>query len=77
MKIPRPIISWRDQRGSTVLVLLVLLAIMVLLAAANSSALDQLRRDINLLEHRQVMRLNSMPTNATAAAVSPAKLESR
>jgi Tfp pilus assembly protein PilX len=72
-----PIISRRRQRGSAVLVLLILLVIMTLLAAANSSALLHLRREVNLLEHRQVGRLNATPTNAVAAAVSPAKPESK
>jgi hypothetical protein len=78
MKIPRSIISRRRrQRGSAVLVLLILLAIMMLLAAANSSALLHLRHELNLLEHRQVVRLNAAPTNTTAVAVSPMLLESK
>jgi hypothetical protein len=78
MKIQPPINLRRGrQRGSVVLVLLILLAIMTLLAAANSSALLHLRHELNLLEHRQVVRLNAAPTNAMAAAVSPAPLESK
>jgi Tfp pilus assembly protein PilX len=72
-----PIISRRRQRGSAVLVLLILLVIMTLLAAANSSVLLHLRHEVNLLEHRQVGRLNAAPTNAVATAVSPAKPESK
>jgi Tfp pilus assembly protein PilX len=78
MKIQPSIISRRGrERGSAVLVLLILLVIMTLLAAANSSALLHLRREVNLLEHRQVVRLNSTPTNAAPTAASPALPESR
>jgi Tfp pilus assembly protein PilX len=72
-----PIISRRGQRGSAVLVLLILLVIMTLLAAANSSVLLHLRHEVNLLEQRQVGRLNATPAHAVATAVSPAKPESK
>jgi Tfp pilus assembly protein PilX len=78
MKIQSPIVSRRGcQRGSVVLVLLILLVIMTLLAAANSSALYQLRRELNLLDQRQVVRLNAAPTNAPVVAVSPTPRESK
>jgi hypothetical protein len=78
MKIQSPIISRQSpQHGSVVLVLLILLAVMTLLAAANSSALYQLRRELNLLDHRQVVRLSAAPTNATVVAVSPATREAK
>ena len=77
MNLPPPIVLRRGrQRGSAVLVLLILLVIMTLLAAANSSALLHLRHELNLLEHRQIGRLNAAPTNAVVA-VSPAKPESK
>jgi Tfp pilus assembly protein FimT len=78
MKITPSIFSpHRRQHGSAVLVFVILLAIMMLLAAANSSTLLQLRYELNLLDHRQVGRLNTSQTNATATAVSPARRESK
>jgi hypothetical protein len=65
------------QRGSAVMVFLILLAIMMLLATANSSALLHLRHELNLLDHRQIVRLNAVPTNITAVAVSPEPLKSK
>jgi hypothetical protein len=67
----------RRQNGSTVLVLITLLAIMVVLATANSKALFHLHREIKLLEHRQVLRLNASQTNTVTVAESPAKPESK
>lgn len=78
MKIHPPIVSHRRrQRGSIVLVFLILLAIMMLLAVANSSALLHLHQELNLLEHRQIGRLNALQTNAVPTAVFPAKPESK
>lgn len=67
----------RRQNGSTVLVLITLLAIMVLLAIANSKALFHLHREIKLLESRQVARLNASQTNTVTVAESPVKLKSK
>ena len=61
----------------TVLVFITLLAIMVMLVIANSSALFHLHREIKLLEQRQVARLNASQTNATSVAESPVKPESK
>jgi hypothetical protein len=59
------------QNGSAVLLFITLLAIMVILATANSSALLHLRGELNLLERRQIERLNASQTNATTIAISP------
>jgi hypothetical protein len=67
----------RRQDGSTVLVLITLLVIMVMLATANSKALFHLHREIKLLETRQIQRLNGSQTNTMAVAESPAKRESK
>ncbi|MGA9777022.1 MAG: hypothetical protein WBS33_02005 [Verrucomicrobiia bacterium] len=67
----------RRQNGSTVLVLITLLAILVILATANSKALFHLHREIKLLENRQVVRLNASQTNAVTVAESPMKRESK
>jgi len=67
----------RRQNGSTVLVLITLLVIMVMLATANSKALFHLHREIKLLETRQIQRLNASQTNTVTVAESPAKPESK
>jgi Tfp pilus assembly protein PilX len=72
MKIFRPILPrQRRQRGSAVVVYLVLLAIMVILAAANSNTLLFLRRELNLLDQRQIKRLNASAANSTGRAELP------
>lgn len=67
----------RRQNGSTVLVLITLLVIMVMLAIANSKALFHLHREIKLLESRQVARLNASQTNTVSVAESPVARESK
>lgn len=65
------------QNGSTVLVLITLLAIMVILATANSKALFHLHREIKLLETRQIQRLNASQTNTLSVAASTVRRESK
>ena len=65
------------QRGSAVMVMIALLAIMVMLAAANNRALFHLHRELNLLEHRQIERLNASQTNAAVNVASPAKTDQK
>ncbi len=78
MKIPSTIFCRRrHQDGSVVLILLILLVIMTLLAAANSGALLELRHEVNLLEHRQVERLNAAQAKAATNVVSTAQPESK
>ena len=72
MKISRPIlIRHHRQRGSAVVVYLALLAIMVILAAANSNTLLHLHRELNLLDQRQIKRLNASSTNVIFTVESP------
>ena len=52
MKISNSFSAARRKRGSAVVVYLALLAIMVILSAANSNTLLHLHRELNLLEHR-------------------------
>ena len=59
------------QRGSAVVLYLTLLAIMVILSAANSNTLLHLHRELNLLDQRQIKRLNASATNATFTVESP------
>jgi hypothetical protein len=72
MKISRPIlIRHHRQRGSAVVVYLALLAIMVILSAANSNTLLHLHREMNLLDQRQIKRLNASSTNVIFTVESP------
>ena len=63
----------RRQGGSAVLIFITLLAIMLMLITANSSALLHLHRELKLLDQRQVERLNASQTNSTMAAVLPVR----
>jgi hypothetical protein len=54
-------------------VLITLLAIMLVLVAANGRTLVLLKKEIRLIEHRQVQRLERSLTNATSAVTAPAK----
>jgi hypothetical protein len=65
------------QNGSAVLIFITLLAIMVILATANSKAISHLHQGIKLLEQRQIERLNASQTNATSVAEPLAKPESK
>jgi hypothetical protein len=67
----------RGQNGSTVLVLITLLVIMVILATANSKALFYLHREIKLLEKKQVERLNASQTNIVTLSESAVQRESK
>jgi hypothetical protein len=65
------------QSGSAVLIFITLLAIMLMLITANSSALFHLHRELKLLDQRQIKRLNASQTNATTTAISPGQLGSK
>jgi hypothetical protein len=60
----------KNESGLATIIFISLLAIMVLLAAANSVALSHLHRDVKLLEQQQIKRLNGSqapsapPTNS-------------
>ncbi len=73
MKISRSIsTARRRQRGSAVVLYLALLGIMVILSAANTNTLLHLHREMNLLDQRQIKRLNASATNITFTVESPA-----
>ncbi len=61
------------ERGSAVVIFLALLAIMLVLVAANGKTLVLLKKELQLIEHKQVQRLERSQTNA----VSPASLEAK
>ena len=58
--------SARSERGSVVLLLLVLLGIMAVYLASNNLALNQLHRDLRLIEQKQIEKFSHPP-----APVSP------
>ena len=67
----------RSEGGSVVFVFISLLAIMMILVAANGNALSRLHQETKLLEHRQIERLNASQTNAVTTVESPMKPESK
>jgi hypothetical protein len=78
MKIPSSIVSRpHRQSGSAVLIFITLLAIMLMLIAANGSALLHLHRELKLLDQRQIKRLTASQTNTTTIAISPVQPESK
>jgi hypothetical protein len=70
-------IRYRRQDGSVVFIFVALLAIMMILVAANGNALSNLHKETKLLEHRQIERLNDSQTNAITVVELPAKPESK
>lgn len=58
----------RSERGFATFVLIALLAIMLILVTAESSALFHLHREVQFLEQQQIKRLNASQTNAPSAA---------
>jgi hypothetical protein len=70
MKIQREHFVRRSERGMATVLFIALLAIMLMLVTAESRSLIQLRREVKLLEQRQLQRLNHQPTNAVVTAIS-------
>jgi Tfp pilus assembly protein FimT len=60
----------KSREGSAVLIILVLLTIMVVLAAANTSTLNRLGQRVKMVDQRQVRRLALSSTNSLRAADS-------
>lgn len=58
------------QRGSAVLVLIVLLGLMVMLVAANTLTLICLRQEVRFVEKRQTERLAASATNSPPPATA-------
>jgi hypothetical protein len=78
MKIYQSSFNSRNRRnGSAVVLFLALLAIMLLLVAANSKALFQLHQEARLLNRRQIERLDASQTNVMTAAASPINSETK
>ena len=69
--------SFPSERGSAVVIFLTLLGIMLVLVAANGKTLLLLKKDIRLIEQRQLLRLEQSQTNAVGqASTSSATLRS-
>jgi hypothetical protein len=73
MKIISPIScpARKPRAGSAVFIVLVLLMVMAVLAAANTSAVNRLRQRVKIVDQRQTQRLASYSTNSLRAAGQP------
>lgn len=59
-----------SRDGSTVLVVMVLIALLLIYSMANLRTLDHLKGELNLLEKRQISRVATPVTNAVAEVVN-------
>jgi hypothetical protein len=66
MKIRREHFVRASEAGSATVILIALLAIMMILVAANSKSLFLLHREVKFLEQQQVKRLDASQTNSAA-----------
>ena len=66
MKIQRKKSFPRRENGMATVIFIALLAIMLILVTAESSALFRLHREVKLIEQQQIKRLNLSQTNVTA-----------
>jgi hypothetical protein len=73
MKIRHEQFNRNDERGMATLIFIALLAIMIILVTAESSALFLLHREVKLLEQNQIRRLNNSQTNSVAVAQQDSK----
>ena len=73
MKIQREHFVRGSERGMATVLFIALLAIMLMLVAAESRALIQLHREVKLLEQQQVKRLNPPATNMISTTLSKNK----
>ena len=55
------------------IIFIALLAIMMILVTAESRALYNLRREVKLLEHQQIKRLNGPPSSPATNTVTETK----
>ena len=73
MKIHREHLVRGSERGMATIIFIALLAIMLVLVMAESSALFHLHREMQLLEQQQIKRLNASQTNSVAATKPDSK----
>jgi hypothetical protein len=67
----------RSEGGMATFIFIALLAIMMVLVMAESTALFHLHREMKLLEQRQIKRLNLSQTNATSVVSLAEKPEAK
>ncbi len=65
-----------SERGMATVIFIALLAIMLMLVTAETSALIRLHREVKLLEQQQIKRLNGVPTNAVSVVQQTRMYES-
>jgi hypothetical protein len=63
--------SRSSREGSAVIIVLVLLAFMVVLTAANTATVNRLRDRVKIIDQRQTRRLAACSTNVLQAAALP------
>lgn len=61
----------KSANGSAVILFLALLAIMLVLVAGNGKTLLLLKKDLRLIEQRQIQRLGHNATNEVSAMPPP------
>jgi hypothetical protein len=61
----------RSQNGMATLIFIGLLAIMMILVTAESSAMFHLHREVKFLERQQIKRLDASQTNSIGSAELP------
>jgi hypothetical protein len=71
MKIKLPISSSRRERGMAVIVVITLLSIVLIYIAGNLRALNNLGRDLKLVEQRQSRRLQAASARIGTNSISP------
>jgi len=73
MKLPsvHRIRSSRREYGVAVIVILALLAILMIYVAGNLRTLDHLEREVQLLERKQILRLQATARPASSAVEAP------
>jgi hypothetical protein len=64
-----------SERGMATVIFIVLLAVMMILVTAESSALFHLHREVKFLERQQIKRLDNSQTNAISAVTLTVKPE--
>ncbi|MGD1088420.1 MAG: hypothetical protein ABR955_06805 [Verrucomicrobiota bacterium] len=77
MKIRQANFIRQPERGTVTFVFIALLAIMLMLVAANGHALLYLHREIKLLDQKQIKRLDGSQTNAVVAGPPATLTESK
>jgi hypothetical protein len=63
----------QSEGGMATMIFIVLLAIMMILVTAESSALFHLHREVRFLEQQQIKRLNASQTNSFAVTKPDSK----